>query len=107
MAIGAAEHPKQQALLAQPELEQPLAKLLPERRTADVDPLPLKDLAHRGPQRPPLARFKFPDPLQARLAAGVVFIELDLVRHSRQPSQGREWSHGSVLGDSAQRWSPD
>ena len=57
-------------------------------------------LAQRRAEHPPLADIEAPDPLQARLAAGVVLVELHLVRHNTAPSQE------SALGGSRARSHP-
>src|ERR1019366_7346523 len=60
----------------------PPAELLPERRAAHTDPLLLQDLPQHRTEHPPLAGIEPPDPLQARLDAGVALVELDLIRQN-------------------------
>src|ERR1022692_2033175 len=99
IAVGMTEDPQQQAIFTQPELEQPLTELFPERRAADIDPLLLQDLTQRGTEHSTLASVEFPDPFKAWLAASIVFIELGTTPHrsKNEPATDR-WPTRSARG---------
>ncbi len=79
-SVCVAKHPKEKLRLAEAKLEEACAELAPKWRSADAYPLLLKDAKHRPTESPPLmGREIVPDPVQNRLPALVVLIELDLV----------------------------
>lgn len=84
ISVGVAEDPEQQIGLPEPELEEPLAELAAEGSSAHADPLLSEDLPHGGAQDLALPAVEIlGDPLQHRLAPGVVFVELEAVGHRR------------------------